>query len=770
MNSKIMNNKTEESFKAECLTAWGFVAGKDYTLGRIDAKLKNIWIEAKKGAEDIDKMLAQIIFTARIQSATLCEALPPYLGCFNQLCGAIIHEDDIHEALSHPSVNWNQTPSKINEQTVAIIASTLKNKQIFYNLTDFGKALKQIASTNYLRQSEITKNNVISIYHDWLATIGKILTFRDPKILENLKADCFLADIMIDEEGDKTITQKLTLIRRTVDREYYYIPRDRTGFDLKDDIKITNYDVYNTFWNKYKRPPAQDFRNLILTRRDLLVFNKDRQKNGAFYTPSTFSQESKKYLAKAFGEDWQDNYYIWDCCCGTGNLEVGLINQERVFMSDIMHQCIDIIKESCFMPDSTLFQFDFLNDEWKPLSQGGKIPNNLWQIIQNEPQKLIIYINPPYKEDSNKETMLGKTTNYAGLTQTITKGEMKTDNKNLGRASNELFVQFYYNIYTRIKGCKIAAFSTLKNCVSPNFEGFRSFFKAKFCGGFICKSNTFDNVKGQFPISFQIWDCALNLDFKKSLTFDVYDTEGSKTVFATDKKDAINTWFYREKKDASEILGYCQHEPGDFSHQNGVYFVSTKPTRPVALSFANLEKALIYLALRHCIKCTWINDRDQLLHPTKIVKTTDDTGLYANESGESCIHEYEYQKDTNFIANCVAFALFHRQNHADWCLFKDSELGLHSSGRDLSVYNFVMQYQFGETASKLLEAARQIYMLYYSKIHQSITNYSVSRKIVWQTLKDNDEFKTLKTQFTTLQNELASEIAFDMIGYGFYRV
>ncbi len=42
-----MNKNTEEGFKVESLTSWGFVAGKDYTLGRIDAKLKNIWIEVK---------------------------------------------------------------------------------------------------------------------------------------------------------------------------------------------------------------------------------------------------------------------------------------------------------------------------------------------------------------------------------------------------------------------------------------------------------------------------------------------------------------------------------------------------------------------------------------------------------------------------------------------------------------------------------------------------------------------------------------------------
>ncbi len=49
------------------------------------------------------------------------------------------------------------------------------------------------------------------------------------------------------------------------------------------------------------------------------------------------------------------------------------------------------MKELKIMPDSTHFQFDFLNDEFKPITQGGKIPDTLWNIIKNEPQKLIIY-------------------------------------------------------------------------------------------------------------------------------------------------------------------------------------------------------------------------------------------------------------------------------------------------------------------------------------------------------------------------------------------
>lgn len=35
---------------------------------------------------------------------------------------------------------------------------------------------------------------------------------------------------------------------------------------------------------------------------------------------------------------------------------------------------------------------------------------------------------------------------------------------------------------------------------------FREAFKAKFLAGFLCPADTFDNVKGQFPIGFLVWD------------------------------------------------------------------------------------------------------------------------------------------------------------------------------------------------------------------------------------------------------------------------
>lgn len=53
----------------------------------------------------------------------------------------------------------------------------------------------------------------------------------------------------------------------------------------------------------------------------------------------------------------------------------------------------------------------------------------------------------------------------------------------------------------------------------------------------------------------------------------------------------------------------------------------------------NLIVGAVYFSVRHCIKATWINDRDQFLAPNK-----------------------KWEKDTEFQNDCLIFMLFHGQN------------------------------------------------------------------------------------------------------------
>lgn len=125
--------------------------------------------------------------------------------------------------------------------------------------------------------------------------------------------------------------------------------------------------MYQSIWKIYKRPPIKEYQEYIIERRDLLVPQDIREQ--VRFTPRQWVELSQ-IPCRCFGENWQNEYYIWDCAAGTGNLLAGLSNKYNIYAStldqadvNVMHERIDhganLLKSHCF-------QFDFLNDEFFP--------------------------------------------------------------------------------------------------------------------------------------------------------------------------------------------------------------------------------------------------------------------------------------------------------------------------------------------------------------------------------------------------------------------
>ena len=289
------------------------------------------------------------------------------------------------------------------------------------------------------------------------------------------------------------------------------------------------------FWNRYHRPPNQEYWDYLVNRRDLLVPQDVRERKGSYFTPQSWVALSQQYLTQALGDDWQDEYTVWDCAAGTGNLLAGLTNKYNIWAStldradvEVMH---DRIKNGTNLLDSHVFQFDFLNDDFS------KLPAPLLEIVRDEEKrkKLVVYINPPYAEATTARTVSGTGQNKAG-----TAIENKTYQRYkgiMGKASNELFTQFLIRIYKEIPSSTIANFSTLKNLQSSNFAVFRDQFRAKLEKVFLVPADTFDNVKGQFPIGFFVWNSRHEERFNEIMA-DVYNRDGvllGKKAFYADE-------------------------------------------------------------------------------------------------------------------------------------------------------------------------------------------------------------------------------------------
>jgi hypothetical protein len=119
--------------------------------------------------------------------------------------------------------------------------------------------------------------------------------------------DFYRADVM--SEGGNTITEKLKIILKN---DNYKFQENISGRLFTSDIGFTdNGEAYSRFWNKYGRPPAEEYRQYIIDRRDLLVPQNIREVKGSFFTPAIWADKSKEYLADVFGNNWQNDYYIW---------------------------------------------------------------------------------------------------------------------------------------------------------------------------------------------------------------------------------------------------------------------------------------------------------------------------------------------------------------------------------------------------------------------------------------------------------------------------
>ena len=636
-----------------------------------------LWAEAKRANFDIYKALAQLILTIG-KARTFERLLPPnYLGVFNSQLIAFIPYWEVQDIFSQNDFNWNVTPSDHNttefEQVYNRVKNILERNAYHFRFGTDDKELHIFIKENFVigktstNKIQITKNNFITIYNKWLQAVRPTISidWDEAKKGGILDADFYLADLLSSDN----ISLKESLF--VVLKEKYYEMnkhKNKIGIYESSTVEFTDQQkAYHQFWNHYQRPPREEYWEYILNRRDLLVPQDVRERKGSFFTPQQWVELSQQYLAEVFGDDWQDEYYIWDCATGTGNLLAGLTNKYHIWASTLDTADVKVMKDIAHnkalnLLESHIFQFDFLNDEFN----SEKLPADLLEVLndQEKRKKLIIYINPPYAEAASKGTVIGTNKNKIDVAVKMNTYSKYVDK--IGIAGRELFAQFLIRIYKEIPNSKIANFSTLKNLQSPNFSDFRKEYRAKLEKIFIVPADTFDNVKGQFPISFQIWDGTKQEDFKQ-INADIYNEEGSflnvKNISSYDNRNFINEWIISTRNRGTEKnIAYISCKGNDFSNTNYIFIINNKEQLPHPrgswVTDKNLIEISIYFSVRHCIPATWLNDRDQFLYPIN-----------------------GWQTDTDFQTNCLAYTLFHGQNRISsaeganhWIPFTEQEV------------------------------------------------------------------------------------------------
>ena len=655
-----------------------------------------VWAEAKRGMDaPLDFALVQLILTIG-KERTFDRHLPPkYLAAFNAARIAFIPYSEVVETFYQNDFNWNVAPSDHETREFGDlyqrVIRILESATLEFDFAKDGSELRHFIKANLHaggpRSSaavQITKNNFTHIYQRWRETVMPTILMPDWVAAKKngiIDADFFLADIFSSDNA--AVTDRLNVLLMN---DHYRQARgsDALGFQLFSEISFSDgQKAHRLFWNRYRRPPRKEYWNYIVNRRDLLVPQDVRERKGSFFTPQKWVSLSQDYLAAVLGENWQDDHYVWDCCCGTGNLEVGLTNKYNVWVSTLDQQDVDVIhqriKLGATLLDSHVFQFDFLNDSFD------KLPQGLKEII-DDPEKrkrLVIYINPPYAEAGTVKAKTGTGENKTGVA--VRHAVSEKYKSFIGAASNELFALFLARISYEIPGCIVGQFSKLKHLTAPNFRMFRAKFRGRIERCFLVPADTFDNVKGKFPIGFFVWELrgsdtvspchgeGTSVARCPFVTADVYDRNGEfsgkHVIMCPDKGRLWMDWLKTMHDKRGRLIGHLRTTCSDFQNQNGT-FITSQPSpndilqrRTHEITVNNIIGITTAFAVRISVEATWLNDRDQFLFPIDNWKT-----------------------DLEFQADCLALTLFHGQNRISgrdgvnhWIPFMEEDVGAKDS-------------------------------------------------------------------------------------------
>lgn len=769
-----------------------------------------LWAEAKAGTkEDILASFVQLIITIG-KARTHEKLLPPrFLGAFDEEKIAFIEFHNVMEVFYQNDFNWNVTPS--NHETrefhylYDLLHDQLSREISLFDYKKDEKDLRRFIRSNFKMGKKrtsginITKNNYLFVFQRWVEEVKPSIAVNWDDVPKTSVVDFFYADLI--SRNDYTLREELAVVLRG---DHYKILQDflSGGTPLFSEASFNDkMAAYRQFWNKYNRPPRHEYLDIILKRRDLLIPQDLRRYQGAFFTPPQWVQKSQEYLAEELGEDWQQNYYVWDCCAGTGNLLYGLTEPYRIWASTLDDADVQVMKErikekSLDLLERHVFQFDFLNDSFD------KLPGGLRNII-NDPEKrkhLVIYINPPYAE-------AGEIRQLSGTSKNKTDVAVKTQIYQkylpiMGIAGRELFAQFMIRIYNEIPSSVLANFSTLKNLQAPNFRDFRRAVRAKPERLFLVPASSFDNVSGKFPIGFYIWDFS-KLEFFESIEADVFLSDGTfagkKTVCCYDnEKGVIGKWVLEHKDDTGKRLGFMSNGRNDFQNQKLVYLMNKKEQMPTPRGWwvtpNNLIVICIFLAVRHSIEATWLNDRDQFLYPNN-----------------------SWNSDEEFKGDCFAFTLFSNSNNIQsrhginhWIPFSEEEVGAQDSFDSHFMHDFITgkahsnspqpaQQQdlfgnpttssapqgaitFSAEAQAVMDAGRELWRYYHSqeganpnasyydiRLHFQGTKTTAKGKEQMNTESSDPQYTALLSTLRQRMKQLAEKIQPKVYEYGFLK-
>lgn len=538
----------------------------------------------------------------------------------------VIQTNEILQYLDEEGINWNTAPSTAHTVYPDLVMKIAQNDKInpfVFNVTenfsfkDVADKIKDLAD-NIVRYVRVTEHNIATIF-DYFCRV----VIKDTKKISAHDLVGIFMGVITDSEN------------------YYQHPTKKNILVTPIKNVDINGDSFVAFFSYFNRVHTPQEKNKFAEIADRLIEDTNRRNSGDFWTPTPWVDYAHKMISEQLGENWKDEYVVWDNCCGSKNLTRDYRFKE-LYCSTLFESELEIGKR--YNPEATSFQFDFLNDEIEAgLFGESKVPAGLLEAFKQN-KKIVFLLNPPY----------GKATGAGGnLSAGSSDTRVKEYMQNEGLEGSEFIKQFLWRITDirrkwNLTNCYIACFTNPSWLIKQQSESFRNLFLNNFLyvDGIMFQASEFADVSGLWGITFNIWKSGEqenknefvhklcrstdNGDIEVFDTKTLYNFDGS-TVKTTAQYISENLGKKQDGKvivcDDIKTLSYSQYlakifcdyictitNPGNDIQQNNLVCIRNLYPKSgggiLQCTKTNFEQCALVYAIRSLDNVNWINCKD----------------------------------------------------------------------------------------------------------------------------------------------------------------
>ena len=594
----------------------------------------------------IAKILVQVVFyLKRFEDAGMELPNVVMVGDINECF--VMHSNDLLKYLEW-DVNWKTAPSdafrKCPDMVLAIAEDDQINPYVFWIDKDFD--FKDVVAKihhlceNVKRYVRITEHNIASIFE----------YFRDRVLL---KKDTLTAN--------EAVSVFIGLI--TNDEAYYIHPKKKNTLITPNGNVPVNSASFASFFNQYAREYTPQERMNFTAIADRLLEDTTRRRQGAFFTPTKFVDFAHRMIEKELGENWRDEYVVYDCCCGSLNLTRDYRFKE-LYCSTLDKGELEL--GSRYNPEATKWQMDFLNDGDECFDRG------LIRAFE-ENKSIVFFINPPYGTACNQYKA-----NKTNSNNTAIRDEMNTTK--FGGSEN-LQHQFMYRITKIVQKYHLtnAYFALFSNPIWLSGAKQGKFLK-NFSSSWECKdaylfqASHFADVSDAWGISLTLWKSdkqatpitEYNMKLIDILDDGSIDVVGHHTIYNSAFYDKASDWVREPIPRCLDMvcfpstsngllikesqiqavrnqLGYFHNNANSIQYNPtyvGLYSMSFASAHGLPVLKENFTRCTALFTARKLIDGNWVNDKDEYLAPNE--------------------NHPEYKR---FEADAIVYSLFHNSSN-----------------------------------------------------------------------------------------------------------